>query len=115
MKAMACPKVVLMYNSSMGVFTWWVCWFPYNKGIDKKNRIDRKRQVADISKVFWHMLDIAKANSWILYWIRLKLLNFSANKHQPLAADFTADIATFLIHIRKFIENQNGALYKQAE
>ena len=58
-KDIACLKIVTMYNKSMG-------------GIDLADmlialyRIQCKTTRWHI-KVFWHMVDIAKVNAWILY------------------------------------------------
>ena len=51
-------------------------------------------------KVFWHLVDIAKVNAWILYRHHCKEYGLPGNKNKSLLI-FSQEIAEGLIHANK--------------
>ena len=94
-----CPQIVLHYNKSMG-------------GVDLADmliqlyRIEVKTTRWYI-KVFWHMVDIAKVNSWLLYRRHQNQLNIPLKKPKTLA-NFTKEIAAGLMHTNKSLTEAKG-------
>ena len=88
-KYIACPKIVTMYNKSMG-------------GVDLADllialyRIQCKTKCWYI-KVFWHMVDIAKVNALILYK-KEEILCCVSEKSLKCLKMFSLEIANVLIH-----------------
>ncbi|XP_065658778.1 piggyBac transposable element-derived protein 2-like [Hydra vulgaris] len=91
-KNVACPYIVAAYNKCMG-------------GVDLADmlialyRTEVKTRRWYI-KVFWHFVDVAKVNAWILYKRHYQQLGLPINKHQALA-EFTVDISNALIQANK--------------
>ena len=58
-------------------------------------------------KVFWHMVDIAKVNSWLLYRRHQNQLNIPLKKPKTLS-NFTKEIAAGLMHTNKSLTEAKG-------
>ena len=86
-----CPQIIKAYNKSMG-------------GVDLADmlialyRIEVKTKRWYL-KVFWHCIDIAKVNAWILYRRHLEQQRLGT-KPKPLLA-FSLEIADALMHANK--------------
>ena len=51
-------------------------------------------------KIFWHLVDIAKVNAWLLYWQHYQQ-HKDATKNQKSLSVFSSKIAEALIHSNK--------------
>ena len=87
-----CPQIVKAYNKSTG-------------GVDLADRLiflyrlevkTRRRYI----KMFWHLVDIAKVNAWILYCRNYKQYGFPKKKNKSLLI-FSQEINEGLIHANK--------------
>ena len=87
-----CPQIVNAYNKSMG-------------GVDLADRLiflyrleveTRRRYI----KMFWHLVDIAKVNAWILYCHNYKQYGLPGDKNKSLLI-FSLEINEGLIHANK--------------
>ena len=87
-----CPAIIKEYNMSMG-------------GVDLCDmlialyRIEVKTKRWYV-KVFWHLIDLAKVNAWILYKRHQNQLGVQKKKIAPLKL-FSIEIAESLIHLMK--------------
>ena len=87
-KDIACPKIVSMYNKRMGVHLADMLIALY--------RIQCKTTRWYI-KTFWHMVDIIKADAWILYK-REEILRAVSEKSLKFLKMFSLEIANALIY-----------------
>ena len=91
-KNIDCPSIVLMYNKSMG-------------GVDLADmlialyRMETKTTRWYV-KLFWHLVDIAKVNSWLLYRRHQEQFSIKKKNVKGLKA-FSQDLAEALIHANK--------------
>ena len=98
-KEIPCPQIVKAYNKSMG-------------GVDLADmlialyRIEVKTKRWYI-KVFWHLVDIAKLNAWILYKSHYKQYGYPLKKMKSLVV-FSKELADSLIHANKGATAGNG-------
>ena len=92
-----CPQVILRYNKGMG-------------GVDLADmfislyRINMKTRRWYI-KIFWHLVDIAKVNAWILYRRHRKQLEIPKKQELPLL-DFVLEISEGLISSNKVVQRE---------
>ena len=93
-KQIQCPQLISPYNKGMG-------------GVDKADqlmsfyRIEIKTKRWYI-KIFWHLVDMAKVNAWLLYCRHCECLRIPKKQRLPLV-DFTLEIAEGLISANKSI------------
>lgn len=97
-KDIQCPQIVKVYNKSMG-------------GVDLADmlialyRTEVKTRRWYI-KVFWHLVDIAKVNGWILYRRHYQQYGLPRNKNKSLLI-FSQEIAEALIMANKVPTSSN--------
>lgn len=97
-KDIQCPQVVKAYNKSMG-------------GVDLADMLIALYRIAVKTKrwyvkVFWHLIDIAKVNGWILYRRHYKQYQLQRNKNKSLLL-FTQELAEALIRANKVPTTNN--------
>ena len=97
-KQIPCPQIVKQYNKSMG-------------GVDLADMLLALYRIPCktkrwYKKVFWHLVDIAKVNAWILYCRHFKQYNYPQNKKKSLLI-FSTDIAHALIFANKVAPNSS--------
>ena len=91
-KAVPCPQIVVVYNKCMG-------------GVDLADmlialyRIEVKTMRWYV-KIFWHLVDIAKVNAWLLYRRHYEQAG-KPKKYEKSLLEFTTDIADALMHANK--------------
>ena len=91
-KDIPCPQIVKAYNKSMG-------------GVDLADmlialyRVEVKTKRWYV-KVFWHLVDIAKVNAWILYRRHYQQYGLPQKKQKSLLI-FSQEVAESLIHANK--------------
>ena len=91
-KKIPCPQIAKAYNKSMG-------------GVNLADMLISLYHVGVKTrrwyiKVFWHLVDIAKVNAWILYGHHYKEYGLPGNKNKSLLI-FSQEIAEGLIHANK--------------
>ena len=98
MKDISCPRIVIMYNKSMG-------------GVDLADmllalyRIEVKTKRWYIT-VFWHLVNICKVNGWLLYRRHCKQLDVPEAKQKSFL-EFSTEIAVALINAGKATPNKS--------
>lgn len=91
-KDIDCPQIVKSYNRSMG-------------GVDLADMLIALYRITVKTnrwyvKVFWHLIDIAKVNGWILYK-RHRMQMGIPQKQQKTLLDFSCELAKSLIGANK--------------
>ena len=92
-----CPQVILRYNKGMG-------------GVDLADmlislyRIKMKTRRWYI-KIFWHLVDIAKVNAWLLYRRHREQLEIPKKQELPLL-DFVLEISEGFISSNKVVRRE---------
>lgn len=98
-KQVPCPAIVKSYNKSMG-------------GVDLADMLISLYRIQARTKrwyikVFWHLVDIAKVNAWILYKRHYTMSNQPKGKMQTLV-NFSKEIADSLIMANKVVVSSKG-------
>ncbi|CAB4043729.1 Hypothetical predicted protein, partial [Paramuricea clavata] len=100
-KKIQCPQLILRYNKSMG-------------GVDKADMLISLYRIRTKTKrwyikIFWHLVDMAKVNAWLLYRRHCETLGIPNKRRLPLV-DFILEIAEGLINANKQVpvETSNG-------
>ena len=92
-----CPQIVVAYNKAMG-------------GVDmliSLYRIPVKTHRWYI-KVFWHLVDIAKVNGWLLYRRHCDQIGIPKRSRMTLL-NFTKELSEALIHARQPVKHHPEA------
>ena len=89
-----CPQIVVAYNKAMG-------------GVDLADMLISLYRIPIKThrwylKVFWHLVDIAKVNSWILYRRHCNQIG-TPKKSTMTLLNFTKDLAEALMHAQQSI------------
>ena len=91
-KDIPCPQIIKQYNKSMG-------------GVDLADLLIALYRIPCktkrwYQKIFWHLVDIAKVNAWLLYRLHYQQYEY-ATKNQKSLLVFSSEIAEVLIHSNK--------------
>ena len=97
-KQIPCPQIVKQYNKSMG-------------GVDLADMLIALYRIPCktkrwYQKIFWHLMDMAKVNAWILYRRHFEQ-NGYPKKEQKSMLVFSSEIAHALIHADKVAPNSS--------
>ena len=94
-KEIPCPQIVKQYNKSMG-------------GVDLADMLIALYRIPCktkrwYQKIFWHLIDIAKVNAWILYRRHANQRQVPSKDQKSLLV-FSSKIADALIHANKVVQ-----------